>query len=72
MDEEVKKLFKSFSIITIVRYSLFGFMAVMLVFGIFTGLDYPVWMLLILVFLVGFNVGILLKDKRNHDLTLLN
>ncbi|MFO7853316.1 MAG: hypothetical protein ACQERS_08690 [Bacteroidota bacterium] len=56
----------------IFRYVLFIYILAMTLYGIVTGLDYPVWMLLVLVFLAGINLGTLIKGKKNNDLTLLN
>lgn len=72
MAQEVKKVLQYSLVISIIRYALIVFIAIMIVFGIFTDMNYPIWMLLILVFLAGLNLGTLIKDRRNNDLTLLN
>lgn len=71
MEQKVKK--KKYSIrISIIRYSLYIFIGFMIVIGIISGTKYPTWMLLVLVFLAGVNLGTLIIKDKDKDFTMLN
>jgi uncharacterized membrane protein YdbT with pleckstrin-like domain len=69
--KEMKKI-KYSLVISIIRYTLFMFIGFMIVLGIVSGTNYPTWMLFVLVFLAGVNIGTLIKENKDKDFTLLN
>lgn len=57
----------------LIKYSLYLHVLIMVLFDMYSEKDFPIWMILLLVFLVGLNIGTLIQSQKSrHDKTRMN